>query len=374
MLELPDPSEPPSERLAATEGFEGVRGPTRWVLQILSGLLLIGFLAALWLVFHPFVTPLLWAIVITTATWPAFLRIRARCASPQYLAPLIATLILGVVLIVVALPLPLQLTSEIREIGEGLKELDHVQIQDTFGSIPIIGPLLAKTITPLLHESSALGALFEAHPAKMLSFAGSAAKGIAISFGNLLASLIGCYALYRHGERLLAQLKSALRNVGGEKIPKVLETIHPTVRGAAYSVVATSASQGILAAIGYYFSGAPIPLLLGAITMIAALAPWGAPLVYIPVATYLLVFTSLPWYCGIGLMVWGVCVVSTIDNLLRSLFISQTTSLSPVLVFIGVIGGVLSFGLLGIFVGPALIAIAQILWLDLAKPLHHQAG
>jgi predicted PurR-regulated permease PerM len=73
-------------------------------------------------------------------------------------------------------------------------------------------------------------------------------------------------------------------------------------------------------------------------------------------------------------MVWGVCVVSTIDNLLRSLFISQTTSLSPVLVFIGVIGGVLSFGLLGIFVGPALIAIAQILWLDLAKPLHHEAG
>ena len=124
---------------------------------------------------------------------------------------------------------------------------------------------------------------------------------------------------------------------------------------------------------GYYFSGAPIPLLLGAVTMITALAPWGAPLVYLPVATYLLVFTSLPWYYGIGLAIWGVSVVSTIDNLLRPLFISQTTSLSPILVFIGVIGGILSFGLLGIFVGPALIAIAQLLWLDLAKPVEQKA-
>jgi predicted PurR-regulated permease PerM len=106
--------------------------------------------------------------------------------------------------------------------------------------------------------------------------------------------------------------------------------------------------------------------------MITSLAPWGAPLVYFPVAAYLLLFTSLPWYYGIGLVIWGVCVVSSIDNLLRPLFISQATSLSPILVFIGVIGGILSFGLLGIFVGPALMAIAQLLWLDLAKPVEQK--
>jgi predicted PurR-regulated permease PerM len=352
---------------------QGSRESTHGILKLLAGLLLIGFIAALWFIFHPFVTPLLWAIVMTTATWPAYLHLRHTLPSPLYLAPLVATFILGIIFLLVVLPLPLQLTLELRKIAESLQELNLIQIQETFGSIPVVGSLLVETLTPLLQESSALGALFEAYPAKMLSFAGSAARGIALTLGNLLASLIGCYALYRHGERLLGQLNSALLNVGGEKVPKVLETVHPTVRGAAYGVVATSVSQGILATMGYYFSGAPIPLLLGAVTMITALAPWGAPLVYLPVATYLLVFTSLPWYYGIGLAIWGVSVVSTIDNLLRPLFISQTTSLSPILVFIGVIGGILSFGLLGIFVGPALIAIAQLLWLDLAKPVEQKA-
>ena len=373
MSGLPDSSGVRPNPSSSACAFQGSRESAHGTLKLLAGLLLIGFIAALWFIFHPFVTPLLWAIVVTTATWPAYLHLRHTLPSPLYLAPLVATFTLGIIFLLVILPLPLQLTIELRRIGDSLKELDLVQIQETFGSIPLVGPLLVETLTPLLHESSALGALFEAHPAKILSFAGSAARGIALTLGNLLSSLIGCYALYRHGERLLGQLNSALLNVGGEKIPKVLETVHPTVRGAAYGVVATSVSQGILATMGYYFSGAPIPLLLGAVTMITALAPWGAPLVYLPVATYLLVFTSLPWYYGIGLAIWGVSVVSTIDNLLRPLFISQTTSLSPILVFIGVIGGILSFGLLGIFVGPALIAIAQLLWLDLAKPVEQKA-
>jgi predicted PurR-regulated permease PerM len=89
---------------------------------------------------------------------------------------------------------------------------------------------------------------------------------------------------------------------------------------------------------------------------------------YVPVALYLLFFSGLPWYHGVGLAVWGIVVVSTVDNILRPLFISHTTKLSAMLVFIGVLGGVTAFGLLGVFIGPALIAIAHWLWFELAAP------
>jgi predicted PurR-regulated permease PerM len=69
----------------------------------------------------------------------------------------------------------------------------------------------------------------------------------------------------------------------------------------------------------------------------------------------------------VGLLVWGIVVVSTVDNFLRSVLISQATQVSPVLVFIGVVGGVLSFGLLGVFIGPAIIGIATTLWRDFAE-------
>jgi predicted PurR-regulated permease PerM len=156
--------------------------------------------------------------------------------------------------------------------------------------------------------------------------------------------------------------------VGGEKIPLILEAVEPTVRGAAYGVIATAAAQGTLAALGYYMAGSPIPLLLGAVTGVVALIPFGPPIVYLPVAAYLSLFTPLPWYHAVGLALWGTLVVSGVDNVLRPLFISQATSGSPILVFIGVLGGVLAFGLLGVFAGPAIIAVAQLLWRDLAYP------
>jgi predicted PurR-regulated permease PerM len=124
----------------------------------------------------------------------------------------------------------------------------------------------------------------------------------------------------------------------------------------------------VLAGIGYYVVGAPTPLLLGVLTLIVSFVPFGPPFVYIPVTAYLLFATELPWYHGVGLAIWGTIVVSTVDNILRPLFISQSTKLSTILVFIGVLGGVASFGLLGVFIGPALVAIAQLFWLELGRP------
>jgi predicted PurR-regulated permease PerM len=101
--------------------------------------------------------------------------------------------------------------------------------------------------------------------------------------------------------------------------------------------------------------------------MVLSLLPFGAPLLYVPVAAYLVFFADVPWYYGVGLLVWGIACVSTVDNLLRAVLISQATRVSAIVVFIGVVGGVLAFGLLGVFIGPALIGVAQTLWVEFSE-------
>lgn len=329
---------------------------------------MIGLMFALWVIVRPFWTPLIWAIVLTTSTWPTYRRLRTSVPSPVYLAPLIASLVWGVLLILVLVSLPMQLTSEIKALAAHLRATETEQIADAMASIPVVGDAVSTTVRTLFSDPGALAAILEEHQAALFSFATSAARGLMSTVLAILASLVGCFILYRHGELLALQLKAILERIGGENITKLLDTVHVTVRGAAYSVIATAIAQGILAGFGYFVAGAPTPLLLGVVTLFISFVPFGPPCIYVPVSAYLLFATDLPWYHGVGLAIWGTIVVSTVDNILRPLFISQSTKLSTILVFIGVLGGVASFGLLGVFVGPALMAIAQLLWLELARP------
>ena len=113
---------------------------------------------------------------------------------------------------------------------------------------------------------------------------------------------------------------------------------------------------------GFFVVSNPYPVLLGVLTSALSFAPLGAPLVYVPVVLSLL--GEGRYFAGGGLLIWGVAVVSTCDNVLRSLFISQSTEMSVLLVFIGIVGGVLSFGLLGLVLGPVIMAVAQGIWID----------
>jgi len=340
----------------------------RIALRILTGALSIGFMVSLWVIVRPFWLPLLWAIVLTTTTWPAFERLRHRAPQPPFVAPLISSLILGIILVFVVVSLPIHITSEVKALARIIRETDPQQIANAFISLPFVGELLAAGVLAFLSDPGSLAALIEEHQSVIFSFATSAARGIFTTTVTIFASLVGCFILYRHGEVLITQLRNILVRLGGDGIAKLLDTVHVTVRGASYSVLATAVAQGVLAGVGYYVSGAPTPLLLGALTLILSFVPFGPPVIYAPVTAYLLFATDLPWYHGVGLAVWGTLVVSTVDNILRPVFISQTTKLSPILVFVGVLGGVASFGLLGVFIGPALIAIAQLFWLELSRP------
>jgi predicted PurR-regulated permease PerM len=341
----------------------------RVVERLLSASLMIAFMAALWFILRPFFTPLLWAIILTITTWPAYSRLRAQLPNKPYLAPLVATVLLGIILIVIMVPLPLQLALEVKDLSEKLRGIDLEIVKEGATSVPVIGALLSKTFSSLLQDWASLADVLAEHQAAIFSFAKRLAQGLFTILTEIIGVVIGCFIFFRHGDTLASQLRSILVRIGGETTATLIDTVHITVRGAAYSVLVTAVAQGALAGLGYFIAGAPLPLLLGVVTMLVSLIPFGPPFMYVPVALYLFFVSGLPWYHGVGLAIWGTVVVSTIDNILRPLFISQSTNLSPILVFVGVLGGAASFGLLGVFIGPALIAVARWLWLELAAPV-----
>jgi len=339
----------------------------RPVAVVLSVTLLLGLMTAVGVVLRPFLLPLLWAIVLTVATWPSFIRLRALCPHRPWIASLGLSLTLALALLIVTVPLPLRLAGELRQLGHELSALDLTQISNSLSQLPAIGRPIADHIQTTLTTEGGMSAVVAANQETLIRFATKAAVSVMDTIAVVLMTLVGCFVLYNHGDELVRQTRAIAGKLGATRADYFFEYVTMTVRGAAYSVVATAVAQGTLAGIGYAVAKAPLPALLALCTMVFSLIPFGAPIVYVPVALYLLFMSGLPWYYGAGLLVWGIACISTIDNLLRSILISQTTRVSAIIVFMGVLGGVLAFGLLGVFIGPALVGVAQTLWLDFAE-------
>ncbi|HYN77352.1 MAG TPA: AI-2E family transporter, partial [Lamprocystis sp. (in: g-proteobacteria)] len=173
-------------------------------------------------------------------------------------------------------------------------------------------------------------------------------------------TLLTAFFFYRDGESLLDQLRRLLYGLIGARSGAYLYAIGSTTRAVLYGIVLTALLQGALAGLGYWGSGVNAPVLLGALTAVLALIPFGTPLVWGAVSAWL-VFNGDVW-AGFGLALWGALVVSQIDNLLRPMVISSATRIPYLLVLFAVLGGIASFGLLGLFLGPVIIAVLLAAW------------
>lgn len=335
----------------------------RWALT-LAGLsaLLIG----LYQVISPFVVPLLWAGILCLTTWPVYRWLVSKCNGREAIAALFMTMLLALVLLALVIPLFVAVQGEARTFVSYLEhglEHDASGLVEPLSKIPFIGPLLSERLSGVASvDASEIVRFVQQHQQNVLEVATLAARGVFTALAGIVMCLIATYFFYLHGAALSRQIAAGLHRVGGPRFGHLLDTVRGTVRGALYGVVATALAQGFLAGVGFVVAGAPTPLLLGFATVVLSLIPFGTPFVYVPVSIYLL--TQGSYLAGLGLLGWGVGVVSTVDNLLRPFFISQATQMPILLVFIGVVGGVLSFGLIGLFVGPALIAVAQALWIE----------
>jgi len=193
-----------------------------------------------------------------------------------------------------------------------------------------------------------------ADPAKAALLAIGA--GVGNGLVQVLIAIFVAFFFYRDGERVRGLLYEGMVRIAGvEHGERILRIAQNAVRGVVYGLLGTALAQAIVAFIGFVIAGVPGAVLLGALTFILSLVPMGPVLVWGSAAAWLYFTGSSGW--AIFMLIYGIAVISSVDNFLKPILMSRAGGLSMLLVVLGVFGGAVAFGFIGLFVGPALLAI-----------------
>lgn len=331
--------------------------------RVVHSVLLVGLVALGFVVVRPFLIPIAWACIIAYATWPIFDRLVAGLGNRRTPAALLTTILLAAGLVAPMLLLTAPLARECiafgREMAAWFSNGRASATRATI-SIPWLGPWLQMLVDDMAREPDVWRAQLAQWGnhwiGEAAQFAGSLSRNT-VKFGFALLTL---FFAYRDGEALLEQVRRSLRPYLGKRLDVYLAAIGDVCRSVVHGVVLTAAAQGALAGIGYWAAGVGAPLLLAILTGLAALLPFGTPLVWAPAGIALIIGGHTE--AGVGLLLWGVLAVSWIDNLIKPFVISSTGHIPFLLVIFGIVGGVLAFGLVGIFIGPFVVATLLAVW------------
>jgi predicted PurR-regulated permease PerM len=316
----------------------------------------------------PFLVPIAWAAVLTYATWPVYRRLLVALGGRAGLAAALMTLAVVLAIVLPVAGLSLALADDVALAYRTLRAWSDQppDLPAWLRELPVLGPALAASYASLRTTPGGLERLVAERAAgwsqALLATAGDVGRNV----GRLGLTLLTLFFLYRHGEELAAQTQRVAGRLAGEALRPRLALVGRTVRGVCYGILLTALAQGVLAGLGFWLVGIRGAVLLGVLTAMLALFPFGPPLVWLPVGVWALV-TLAPWK-GIVLLLWGALVVSGVDNVLRPYLIGGATQAPFLLVLFGVLGGLTSFGLIGLFVGPAVLAVLLAIWRDWATP------
>jgi predicted PurR-regulated permease PerM len=226
-------------------------------------------------------------------------------------------------------------------------------------TLPERYPVLARLKSWLGIEQARVAEVLSPALSELAGFAGRLLRGLlgnlARALLELVLFLIVLFFLVRDGH-LLGKALSDISPLSEERDTMIYEHLSRTVKGVLQALVLVPVAQGILATIGFYLFGLPAPLFWGAILVLAAVIPGiGSPLVWVPAAVYL--FFAETAGQGIGLALYGTLVVSTSDNIIKPLILREAARIHPLLAFMAIFGGLLSFGLPGFLIGPVILSV-----------------
>jgi predicted PurR-regulated permease PerM len=331
----------------------------RVILVVMLGALTVAAVAVL----HPFIVPAAWGAILAYTTWPLYRRLLTLLGGRSNVAALLLTLILAAAFVLPLLGLVLLLQSELRDAFDALTQLAQKglpALPPELRALPVVGDLLQRMHESLSREPAAITNLIARLAEQRGEDIRTVLGGLARNAAKFALALITVFFLYRSGDALLDQTRRVLHRAIGPRVAHYLHAVGATTRAVVFGLVLTALAQGSLAGLGYAVAGVEGPVLLGALTALLALLPFGAPLVWVPAGVWLLMNGQV--VAGVGLLAWGALVVSWIDNLIRPLVISNATDIPFLLVMFGVLGGLAAFGLVGIFVGPVVLAVVLAVW------------
>ena len=331
--------------------------------RVILGILLGGLLVLSYAVLQPFIVPVAWAGIITYATWPLHRQLRARMRRYPTLAALIMTLLLTAALVLPALWLASLLRTEVGtaiSTVTGAIRAGTLALPDFIRNLPWAGDALQRLLEQLTGDPENFGTQMNTWVRQGLDQAVALIGDVGRNAAKLGFALITVFFLYRDGDKLLRQVQKVLRRFLGERVDGYLVAVGSMTKAVVWGLVATALAQGVVAGLGYWWAGVAAPILLSAVTALIAMIPFGTPFAWGSIGIWLLI--SGDTVGGIGLLLWGALVVSWVDNLVRPLVISNATRIPFVLVMFGVLGGLAAFGLVGLFLGPVVLAVLMAVW------------
>lgn len=326
----------------------------RFLAILALALLAAGCLLVLW----PFLTALVWAAILASTSWPAFLRLDRGVGGRRTLAASLMTLLVTVVLLGPLAAVAVALADNVAELGRAASALIKDGLPDApawLANLPLVGQAVHDYWQQYAHDSHRLMAELEklAKPAQTAALAGGRVVGKGVL--DMGISVFLAFFFFLHGEALARRLRVALERLAGGRAAYLLGIARGTVSGVIYGILGTGLAQGVLAAIGFAIAGVPGAVLLGVATFFLSVVPVGPPLVWGGAAIWLFQQGQPGWAAFVA--AWGFFVVSTVDNVIKPFIISRGASLPFAIVFLGVLGGVLAFGVIGAFLGPTLLAV-----------------
>jgi predicted PurR-regulated permease PerM len=340
-----------------------------WFRRLLVAGLLLGIALLTFSVLRPFIVPLIWGAILAYVSWPMQQRCLGLLNGRNGLAAAATTALVTLALIIPLVWLIMLLRIEIAAAYGQVQSFlaSKPTLAPTLSELPGLGPWLEQLLQRLTANPAAVGqqllGLMEASSVEMSRVIGGVGRNVA----KLLFAVFSMFFLLRDGPRIWSEVRAILVGILGKEVDDYLDAVGSTTQAVVYALILGALAQGAVAGVGYAIFGVQAPMLMGALTMLTALLPFGAPMVWGSLAAWSLLTNHL-WQ-GVGLVLWGVLAVSWVDNVVRPMVISNATRMPFLLVVVGVLGGVLAFGLVGLFIGPVLLAVSLAIWREWLE--HH---
>ena len=320
-----------------------------------------GLIAAAFWVMWPFLPAIVWAVTLVIATWSLMLRVQRHVGNRRGVAVLVMTVALLLVLIVPFWLAISTIVANVDQIAEMVRTVLSLRVPppDWLAEVPLVGAAAAKAWGPLTSAGvQELAPKLTPYAGELTRWFASAAGSLGGLFVQFLLTVAIAAVLYAKGEPAAATAIRFGRRLGGEHGAMVVRLAGQAIRSVALGVVVTAVAQSVLGGIGLAVVGVPFATVLTALMFVLCLAQIGPGLVLIPAVVWMYYSGDALWAT---LLLAFTLVAATMDNFLRPLLIRQGADLPLLLILAGVIGGVIAIGLLGIFIGPTVLAIAYTL-------------
>jgi predicted PurR-regulated permease PerM len=329
---------------------------------ILSVIFICLLVASTFWILRPFLVSLVWGSVVVIATWPLLERLKTRLVKKRRLAVFLMSILLLLVVLIPLMLAFLTIAKNAADITAKVKSLNSVSLPpppEWLDRIPLAGEKISsrwRTFAALNRDERSAVVTPYAQKALLLFVARAGSTGLTVV--HFLLTMIVSIILYAKGESFREGFLSFARRLAGQQGEEVVVLAAKAVRAVVLGVVITALIQTAIGGIGLFIAGVPAAGLLTAVMLILCLAQLGPILVLIP---------SVLWLYWSGQPAWGTVllvltiIACTIDNFFRPFLIRKGIDLPLLLIFSGVIGGLIGFGVIGLFIGPVILAVAYTL-------------